>query len=307
MTFSAYVARLFGRRYDRKIDRPTGVTAWLNDKPDAINSLTLALQHLSVQSVYFIISAAAASIATDPAQIIRFLCLSILAVAIWQGLQVLNVGPFGSGYPIPSVQSRAMTSAYLLVGNANIGFHGLAALIVVTGLFAIILTFSLTRIRLILPNEILGVVVFLVGVATIGLAAKLLGLTAVHKPIDENALIVLFFCLSVISIIALSRTKAAKFAVLLDSLLSIGPALWLGEGDPNAGSLLAHSPWLAFPEPWLTNFSHIPLGTWSLFLLVVLTLKRTYSVACLRYSVPPMSVGLGPIRYHFAGVCWQTG
>lgn len=274
MKLAGALGRFFGRNYDRKIERPHGISSWLGDRPDFISSLSLSLQHLSIQSVYFLVPAAAiAAIANNPAEVTRFLCLSILAAAIWQGLQVWTSGWVGSGYPIPAVQSTVMVSAYIIAGDAHVGFNGLAALILLTGFFALILTFALNRIRIILPNEISGVVVILVGVGTVSLAAKLLGLTTADQPVDAHALIVVFLCLTIISVISLSRTRVAKLSVLLGALLSIVPAILLGEGVPHVGKLLASAPWLALPDPWIPSFSHVPLGTCFVFLLIILPLK----------------------------------
>lgn len=258
------------------MQRPPGLTFWLDEKPPLPMALGLALQHLAVQSVYFVLPAAAAAAVTpDPGEATRFLCLSILAAALWQVLQLLTRGPVGSGYPIPGTHSAALLGAYVMTGRAGGGFPAIAAMLVLTGLVAIALTFIMRRLRVVLPNEVAGVVVMLIGVALIGVAAVQLGLQPGGTPRGPNAVLIIFGSLTVMVAVALSRTRAAPFSVLIGAFSGVVPALLLGEGMPNAGAVLAQRPWLALPQPWLPDFSAISWPVLFAYFLALVAIKAT--------------------------------
>src|SRR6185369_14076250 len=203
------------RNLDRRTARPADIVYWLDDAPPALTAAGLALQHTAIQSIYFVIPAVlAGSLSSDPADASRFLSLSILAGALWQILQLLMRGPIGSGYPIPGTHTAALVGAYAITGLAGIGFGGAGAMLIVTGVACVLLTFAMHRLRVVLPNEVAGVVGILIGVALVVLAV--------------------FASLFVMVGVALSRTRAAPFAVLIGTVCGVPMALALGHGYPDA-------------------------------------------------------------------------
>ena len=148
----------------------------------------------------------------DPTQVTRFLCLSILAAAIWQALQVLTKGPIGSGYPIAGSHTPACLSAYMLTVAHGGGFQAIAAMVCIMGVASFALTFVTQRLRVVLPNEVAGVVVLLIGVALIGLGAQQLGLQSGGTPRDLTSMVIVVASMAVMTLIALSNTKLAPFA-----------------------------------------------------------------------------------------------
>src|SRR6187401_1978898 len=130
------------RNLDRRATRPAGIVYWLDDVPPTLTGAGLALQHVAIQSIYFVIPAVlAGSLSSDPADASRFLSLSILAAAIWQVLQLLGQGPIGSGYPIPGTHTAALVGAYAITGLAGLSFGAAGAMLILTGLTCVMLTF----------------------------------------------------------------------------------------------------------------------------------------------------------------------
>ncbi len=257
------LSKFLGRDNDRTMQKPPGLVAWFDGELGWPVSIGLALQHLAVQSVYFVLPAAAASFMShDPADITRFLCLSILAAAIWQALQLLTRGPIGSGYPIPGTHTAATLGSYMLTGLAGGGFGAAGAMALVMGVVAVALVFVMQRLRVVLPNEVAGVVVTLIGVALVALATLQLGLQPGGTPPSTSALLVVFLALAVMVGIALSRTKASPFAVLIGALAGVMVSVVLGETPPNAAQVLAERPWLALPRPWALDSVPFRLRRW---------------------------------------------
>jgi len=262
---------------DRPITRPGTLVYGLDDVPSARVTFGLALQVVAVQSVFFVLPAVfAGMLSNDPLDAMRFLSLSILAVALWQVLQLLRRGAVGSGYPLlPATHTPALAGAYALAGAAGLGFGAVAAMVVITGVACVILTFVMHRLRVLLPNEVAGVVVFLIGVQLIILATQRLGLQPGGTTPDGTAVISVFASLLVMGAVALSRTRAAPFSVLVGTLCGVPIALAFGHGHPEAAALVAEQPWIALPQPWLPRFDQIEAVPLIGFLVGIVALKAS--------------------------------
>jgi NCS2 family nucleobase:cation symporter-2 len=264
------------RQKDHAMVRPPGLVYWHDDIPPHAMTLGLALQHLAIQSIYFVIpTVIAGSLSNDPGDATRFLCLSILAAALWQVLQLLARGPVGSGYPIPGTHTAALVGAYALTGAMGGGFGAAGAMLMLAGALCVLLTFGMHRLRVALPNEVAGVVVILIGVALVVLGTHRLGLNTGETPPDRATVLALGSSLAVMVAVALSRSRAAPFAVLIGALFGVPLSLYLGEQVPNAGQLLAAQPWLALPQPWAPQFEQVTFAPLSAFLIALVALKAT--------------------------------
>lgn len=262
-----------GRQLDRTMVRPPGLAYWLDDAPPRAVTAGLALQHVAIQSVFFVIPAVlAGTLSPDPVDAVRFLSLSLLAAALWQVLMTWTRGPVGSGYPLPSSHAAALFGAYALVAQAGHGFGAAGAMLAITGLVGTVLTFLLHRLRVVLPNEVTGVAVILIGVALLALAAQRLGLQGNHPP-DMPTVTVMGVSIVAMMGVALSRTRLAPFAVLLGAALGVATALGLGLGHPEAAQVIDSRPWFAVPQPWLPRFDQITPAPMLAFLIALVALK----------------------------------
>jgi xanthine permease XanP len=273
---ASFFASYLGRSADRRMDRPAGLAYWLNDVPSVPVCLGLALQHLAIQAIYFVLPVTVASaVTTDPAAITRFLCLSILANAVLQGLQALTRGPIGAGYPVPATHSTACLGAYMLTAQAGGGFNAIAAMVCLMGVGAFVLTFAMHRLRVLLPNEVVGVVVILIGVALTGVAAGQLGLQPGGAPRDEASVVIVLATVGVMMAVGLTKSRAAPFAVLIGALAGAGLSFVLKEGDPNAAAIIAQRQWLALPQPWLPDFSQVSTEPMLAYLSALIAMQAT--------------------------------
>lgn len=274
---AAIVGRGFlARALDRRTVRPHGITYWLDEAPPGTAALGLALQHVAIQSVYFVVPAVlAGSLSRDPADATRFLALSILAAALWQALQLLGRGPMGSGYPIPGTHTAALVGAYALVGTGGGGFGAAGATLAIAGVAAVALTFVMRRLRVVLPNEVAGVVVILIGVALVVVATQRIGLQPGGTLPGLEGVAAVFGSLLLMVGVALSRTRAAPFAVLIGAAVGVPLALALGTGVPHAMALVEQQPWIALPQPWLPRFDQIAPVPLFAFLVALVALKAT--------------------------------
>ncbi|MFL5288900.1 MAG: solute carrier family 23 protein [Rhodopila sp.] len=256
--------------------RPPGLAYWLNDVPSAPIALGLALQHLAIQAIYFVLPVTVVSgLTNDLSEIARFLCLSILASAILQILQLLMRGPIGAGYPIPASHGTASIGAYFLTIQSGGNFSAIAAMVCLTGVGAIVVTFAMHRLRVLLPNEVAGVVVILIGVALIGVAAGQLGLQPGGTPRDGASVAIVVATIVVIMVVALRGGSAAPFAVLIGALCGVALSVILKEADPNAAAVVATSDWLALPHPWLPDFRLVSATPMLGYILALVAIQAT--------------------------------
>lgn len=270
------MASFLGREADRPRVRPTGLTYGPDDRPPPVVTLGLALQHLSVQSIYFVLAiATASSFTSDPAEITRFLALSILGAAAWQMLQLLPRGPVGSGYPVPGTHTPSLIGPAQVIAATGGNLATVAALGIVAGAACLPLTFLMRRVRVLLPNEVAGVVVLLIGVALLILGVQRLGLQPGGTPAPAEAGLVLLGSLLAMMLVALSRTRAAPFAVLIGAVLGVVLALALGLTMPGGAELVASQPWLALPRPIVPDFGGVTPAGIFVFLVALVAVKGT--------------------------------
>ncbi|MBK1661801.1 solute carrier family 23 protein [Paracraurococcus ruber] len=304
MAWWSALAQGLDRGADRRMERPKGLVYWLDSPSPPASSLVLALQHVAVQSVYFVLAAATASaISGDPADATRFLCLSILTVALWQALQLLTRGPLGSGYPVPATHAPAMLGAYAAAGAAGAGFAAAGAMVVVAGLAAMLLSLAMRRLRVLIPNEVAGVVVMLIGVSLLLLATQLFGLQPGGAAPGPGGVAVLLLSILAMVAVALSRTPAARISVLVGGAFGVALSLLLGEVPEQAGAVVAASPWFALPRPWAPDFAAMQPAPLAAFLLALvaakasavggfLMIQRAADAGWTRPDAPPVQRGL---------------
>jgi NCS2 family nucleobase:cation symporter-2 len=145
--------------------RPATMRYLAGDVPPPAVIVTNALQYVAVISSFLVFPLIVAREAgLDAAATDGMLGWAMLVLALGTTLQALPRGPVGSGYLAPSV----MTAVYLGPSLEAVRLGGIALMAGMTMLGgAVQATFarSLHRLRLVLPTELAGVIIFLVGVA----------------------------------------------------------------------------------------------------------------------------------------------
>lgn len=241
-----WLARIVGPRRDRPIGRPPQIEHWLEDRPGAAQTLALAAQQISVQSIYLILpSLVGLHFGLTPIDIVNFLCLSLAAMSLAGFLQVLPRGPIGSGYPIAAIPGPVFVAVYLTAAP-GVSLAAMSALAVVAGLVGLVLARTLRRLQKVVPSEVAGVVIFLTGISLVPRALSTAGASGAEHG-NLPALLTLGTLLLMIGI-ALKGHLLARFAVLAGAILGTVVASLLDVGTSDIG-LLSAAPWLALPQP----------------------------------------------------------
>jgi NCS2 family nucleobase:cation symporter-2 len=154
--------------------KPPNVLYGVEEKMPAGVLLLSGLQHVGLMSMFLLYPVLVAKACDASAETAAALVsLTLLAMAAGTILQVIPIGPFGSGYlcqPIPSI-------VYLVPSLIAARYGGLAlvfGMTIAAGLFELVLSRAMRRLRPIFPPEIVGLVILLVGIAT-GMVALRIG------------------------------------------------------------------------------------------------------------------------------------
>jgi NCS2 family nucleobase:cation symporter-2 len=135
------------------------------DVPPTAVTLVNAFQYVAVTSSFLVFPLIIAREAHAPASVAdSMLSWSMLVLAIGTTLQALPRGPVGSGYLAPSV----MTAVYVGPSLEAVRIGGLALMSGMTvfgGVLEAAVSRSLNRLRSVLPPELAGVVILLVGIS----------------------------------------------------------------------------------------------------------------------------------------------
>jgi xanthine permease XanP len=262
------------RAADRKVQRPPEAIFGLDDKVPFPTAAGLAFQHLAVQAIFLVLPAAiAAGFGLGPREATNFLCLSLLAVALFAALQGLRKGPIGAGYQVPAIPSPVFVGIYLLCAGAGLTPDRTGALLVLAGAVAIAASLLIRRPQVLVPAELAGLVVVLLGVSLVPVMLDELRLRvpAVGAGRGVDVAITLAAFLVMVGS-ALSRTRLAPYGVLVGAGFG-WVVVALLPGDSGLLAILAANPWLAWPEPILPRFEGLPIALVLGFTLAIVPAK----------------------------------
>jgi NCS2 family nucleobase:cation symporter-2 len=185
--------------------KPANLIYGVDDKPPLGTLVLLGLQHVSVLSVGWIfvvvIMTGIGGVSEQTGSVIQ---ISMIVSGIATILQARTKGPVGSGYLCPLSCGPAYIAASISAGKIG-GLPLVFGSLVVSGLFEVLLSRIMRRLRPLFPPEVTGLVVSMVGIELIVLAApRFLGFTGP----------------------ASSRNLLAIAVALLTLSVMIGPTIW---------------------------------------------------------------------------------
>lgn len=249
-TLTARLRGLLGRTGDRTPTYAPETVLGLDDHASMPQTLALALQHVAIQSIYFVLpGVVAVAFGASPIEATNYLCLSLVALAFAAVLQALRRGPVGSGYPIPCIPSIIMFAPLMLAAQMGVGLGTAAAMMALVGAATIALVPFIRALSRLMPTEVTGVVVFLIGASVLPTVMELLALDPTAPAAALPQLGVAFSCFAVMVLVGVPRWRFARYAVLIGALAGTALALMLGMASRRAGELLAQAPWFAMPRP----------------------------------------------------------
>ena len=241
--------------------------------PPGVPLALLALQHVLVMSsTLFVPILIVGNIGGSIGTVRSVVAMAMIAAGIGTALQAIKRGPVGSGYLCPnlcgpSYFAVSMKAAWL--GGLPL-MHGM---IILSGLFEIVFSRFLPRLRALFPTEITGLVVLLVAFALVPVgASKFVGIEYAGDPVRLPHL--LASAATLLLMIGLNLWGSARlkmYSVLAGIIFGYLASSVMGLIGDNAWQQVADAPWFALPwrEAHLFSYS-FDLSLLPAFLIVSL-------------------------------------
>ena len=215
--------------------KPANLIYGLDESPPLATTLLLGLQHilaLSSAFVYPVILLQETGMLAAQAE--RLIHTSMIVMGIATVLQTLRYGRVGSGYLCPEQVGPAYIPVSILAVKTG-GLPLLAGMTLVSGLFGVVLSRLMGRLRRFFPAEVTGTIVMMVGLALIPVAvSRFLGIAesrVVIDPLSVSIASITFFVMVGVTVWGSSRLR------LYGVLIGIG-----------AGSICAYASGLVTDE-----------------------------------------------------------
>ena len=227
--------------------KPANIIYDVDDVPPLSLRLVLALQHVLVISVGWIFVVVMISAIGGTAQqaqaIIR---VSMVISGLATILQARIRGPIGSGYLCPFSCGPAYMAASILAGKAG-GLPLIFGLTTLTGLFEVVMSQLMKRLRVLFPPEVTGLVVAMVGIELIGLACpRFLG-SRNHESGWQHLAVALITLLAMVAPTVWSKGRLRLYPVFLGLLAGYAASLILGILGPGQFQIVRAVPLFSLP------------------------------------------------------------
>ncbi len=230
--------------------KPPELTYGVDEDPPFLTNLLLGLQHIFIISISLIFPVVVVrSIGGTPQQAEFMVSMSMLAAGIGTMLQALNRRGMGSGYLCPSVCGPSYLSASLLAANVG-GLPLLFGMTSVAGLFEVLLSRVMHRLRALFPPEVTGLVVAMVGITVIPVALpNFMGRDATDSITELPELMVAVITLgTMVGISVWSKGKMRLYSVLVGMTFGYLASVALGILNVAHLELFTEAPFAAAPN-----------------------------------------------------------
>jgi NCS2 family nucleobase:cation symporter-2 len=229
------------------LKKPVDLAYGVDERPPLMVSGLVAVQHVGivcVNLVYPLLLAREAALSADATG--EMLRIGMFALGLGVLVQAIPVGRFGCHYLAPMVYA----SPYLAPGILAIQLGGLPlfwGMTIVAGLATVGFASIWHRLRILIPSELAGLVVFLVG-ATIGIAA----LRLMHKPdgsaAPTEAAITLLSIVVMIILNVWTKGRLRLFTILIGIVVGYAVSLATGVLPAQDLAAIAREPLFKLPS-----------------------------------------------------------
>ena len=248
------VARLYGT-LKRTSATPADLIYGLDDRPPPGILALLGAQHVFIAFIMLVIPVlVAVEAGLARAQAASVVSMSLIAMGIVTLLQVRRFGPVGAGYLAPQITSVIYLPPLLLAAQSG-GMALVFGMTALSGVFGLVFSQIIGRMRKLFPPEVCGVVVLMIGLSIIRVALPMFfGIDGDSAPTRSSALAVGLISLATMVAVTVVRTGHIRlYATLIGLLVGYAAAMVLGVTDPGFVDQLRHLPWLGAPAtPTLT-------------------------------------------------------
>lgn len=232
------------------VKKPANLVYGVEENPPWGATLLLGLQHIFILTAYLIFPVIIIqAIGGSDFQAATMVQMSMVAMGITTVVQALRQGPIGSGYLAPSGNGPAYLSATLLAAKAG-GLSLVCGMTIIGGLFEILVSRIVGRLRVLFPPEVAGLVVTMVGIEVIPLGVeRFLGLGQAGTRINPNDLLVaLISFASMVGITIWGKGKLRLYPILVGMVVGYLSAFGFGVLSLAHLAPIGAVAWVSFPR-----------------------------------------------------------
>lgn len=248
--------------------KPASLTWNVDDPVPARSLVVLAAQHAALILIFLVYPlVAAAEIGLSPADTGMFVSAAVIGLGLTTMLQCWPRGP-GSGYLMVHMPNPILMPAAIQAGRLG-GFGLMAGMSILTGLFQVGLARVIRPLRTLLPPEVCGVAVTMLGISMVNPALdRVLGLELLNGAgFDGPTLAVSAATLGAIVVLMIFGGRFLKlFAVPGGVALGWAVCALVGLAPPDTAERIAQVPLAGLPHIGIPAFA-IDWGLLPVFLL----------------------------------------
>jgi NCS2 family nucleobase:cation symporter-2 len=216
-------------RAERRPTRPPELLYAVEESPPPAVLVVSAVQHVAVIAITLIfplILGAEAGLSRP--QFVDLVSLSMFAIGVSTILLCLRLGFVGCGYLCPACYTAIFLGPSLFALQRG-GLPLVFGMTIVSGLVQIVIAPILRRLRAIMPSEIAGLVIAIVGLAIAAFGMRyMLGITANQK-VEPSSLVISALSLAAMSaLIVWGKGYAKMFCVLIGMVVGYVASAALG-------------------------------------------------------------------------------
>lgn len=229
--------------------KPAGLIYGVDETPPLGVNILSGLQHVGLMSIFLVYPVLVAQAAgSTPEVAAALVSATLIALAVGTLLQVITIGPFGSGFlcqPTPSVVYIVPSLVAAHAGDLSAVF----GMTMLAGLFEMALARVLPRLRPLFTPEITGLVVLLAGISVgvVGLRTALRSSHADSVPEHVDLLLGLGTLGLMVALNVWGRGSLRVFGVLIGLVAGYVAGWALGRLDVHDMVQVAGAPLLAAP------------------------------------------------------------
>ncbi|WP_341989410.1 solute carrier family 23 protein [Azorhizobium sp. AG788] len=263
--------------------RPTNLVYGLDDKVPAGALVALSGQHAMLALTFLIYPLVAATEAHLPeTQIHAMLTACAMCIGLATVLQCAR-SRFGSGYlavHVPSPGALPLAIQALALGGVGL----MAATTLLIGVSQVFVARLVRPLRVVLPPEVCGVAVTMLGVSLADPALRrAMGLSAGNLTVATAPLLVSLLTVAlIVSVTVFAPRRLKLFAVLIGASAGWALAAYLHLERPDSAAVLASAAWIALPQVHLPSLaiepSLLPLAAIMIMMNLVDVLSVTVSL-----------------------------
>jgi xanthine permease XanP len=221
----------------------------VNDVPPPLLTGLVGFQHVGLVRIQLIYPALVIQTAGLPAAVsVNMLSLALIALGVAAILQSLPKGPVGSGFLCPSCHTGIFLEPSLVALKLG-GLPLVFGMTIMAGVIQSALSPVLRRIRPLLPPEIGGLVVFLVGTSIAAIGCRyVIGVDAKEPVGGEYWLVAAVTLATTVGLNVWGKGQARLFCAVIGMAIGYGTAIVTGVLPKEAFSLLSELQVFAIPQ-----------------------------------------------------------